>query len=171
MTSAPKPVRFWVPPNSIVPAPDKVVVVPVLKVLVPPERRSVLPDATFHDCDVPNKVLASMLRFWVAAAMSMPLAPRVSVLPAGMVTRPPGSAMRRPCHERSVPSATELAAVSVRFQRATLSAPGAVPPIQLVPRLRASGLSCLVKRIRLSVMFARLRDEDKPSVTASTVST
>ena len=91
---------------------------------------------------LPSKVSPlAMVRFWVAVLRSMPELPRVSVLPAPRVTKPPGSLILIPAQLRSAPSRGLLAATTAESHRATSAAPGTTS--QLEARLRLSALFSL----------------------------
>ena len=69
--------------------------------------------------------------------------PNVSVFPALMVTKPPGSAMTISAQFVSAPRTVVLALVTVLSHCAVSPEPGAVPPTQLLPRIRLSVLLAL----------------------------
>src|SRR5262249_38419849 len=95
----------------------------------------------FHFCVPGPRVSPELIvRFCDALLMSMPLVPRVSTLPALIVTGPPGLGMVIPAQLVSTPSATELAPVTVESHLVVSNAPGITPPTQLVERLRLSVL-------------------------------
>jgi hypothetical protein len=86
----------------------------------------------------------SSVRSCVAADMSMPSLPSVSVLPALIATGPAGPAMRIPDQLKFAPSRTVLAEVTFTSHSATSPAPGTFPRSHEFGRLRSSKLSALV---------------------------
>src|SRR5690349_11888549 len=87
-----------------------------------------------------------MVRLVVAALISMPDAPLVKVLPALIVTKSIGLAIRIPAQLASAPNKVVLGPVTiVLFHTPTSAAPGATPPTQELPRLRLSALSALIR--------------------------
>jgi len=131
---------------ATVPEPGRLSVAPVGRVKRPVFNVNVRPVATFHLCPkLPRKVSPDwIVRFWVAALMSMPEEPSVSVLPALRVTNPPGPTMLRPAQVRSAPRATVFAPVTVLVQLAMSATPGKTPPVQLPVALSAVVLSALL---------------------------
>src|SRR4051812_42462248 len=111
--------------------------------MMPPtvSERPLAPKA--HVCAAPSVRPELIVRFCVAAVMSIPEPFSVSVFPAPIVTGPPGLVSCKPAHVRFVPSRTEFGPVTVLFQRATSAAPGTVPPTQLVVRFKLSTLLSL----------------------------
>ena len=70
--------------------------------------------------------------------------PKVRVLPALIVTEPPGFKILIPAKAILAPSVVVLAVVTVLSHTATFPSPGTAAPTQLLVRLRLSVLSAFV---------------------------
>ena len=131
-----------VSPAVTVPDPGILRVAPGLRVNVPVLSVRVRPVATFHVWPLlPRSVSPELtVRFWVAALMSMPDEPRVSVLPGPMVTAAPGLVIVIPFQPRSAPRSTEFEPVTIELHVATSAAVGSTAPLQLEVMLRLLAL-------------------------------
>src|ERR1039457_203909 len=143
-TMPPPPLLSFARPamlDEMTPEPCRFKVAPAFRENVPVLRASVCPFVTFQIWfPAPRVSPALMVRLEVAALMSMPELPSVSVLPEVMFIAPPGLATVMPDQLKFAPSATEFAAVTVLSHTAMLPAPGASPPSQLPFKFRLFAL-------------------------------